>query len=91
MGGVSKFQTSYLRQQQVSAFSVSALRMEPAGKADADLADKLSSEIEFEQEVKENEPVPASVKDFLNNSPFSIEDIPGKEEVLLTRTFGNEK
>lgn len=51
---------------------------------------KLNSEIEFENDMKEAAPVPASVKDFLENSPFELKDEPGKEDVVLTRKFGNE-
>jgi len=58
---------------------------------DSELSAKLESEIQFETEVKENEPQPASIKDFLENGPFEIQDIPGQEDVVLTRTFGNEK
>jgi complement component 1 Q subcomponent-binding protein len=58
---------------------------------DEELSAKLASEIEFENDVKENEPLPASIKDFLDNSPFQLEDIPGREDVTLTRTFGDEK
>lgn len=76
---------------RVSAFSTSILRRSPAGEADSELAIKLASEMEFEQDVEQNEPMPASVKDFLDNGPFEIQDTPGKDEVLLTRTFGNEK
>lgn len=41
--------------------------------------------------MKENEPQPASVKDFLDNSPFEIQDTPGVQNVVLTRTYNNEK
>jgi complement component 1 Q subcomponent-binding protein len=58
---------------------------------DEELSVKLASEIEFENDVKENEPLPASVKDFLDNSQFKLEDTPGKEDVILTRTYGDEK
>lgn len=51
---------------------------------------KLESEIQFEGEMKENEQLPASVKDFLENSPFELQDTPGKEDVSLVRKFGNE-
>ncbi|SPQ24684.1 57533ffb-1750-4ace-bf02-ee2ad8da7cc7 [Thermothielavioides terrestris] len=83
--------TSFLRTQQVSAFSTSLYRRAPAGEVDEELSAKLASEIEFENDVNQNEPLPASVKDFLENSPFKVEDIPGKEDVTLTRTFGDEK
>ncbi|KAK3942052.1 mitochondrial glycoprotein [Diplogelasinospora grovesii] len=81
-----------LRQPQLSsAFSTSVFRRARAGETDEELSQKLASEIEFEQDVKENEPMPSSVKDFLENGPFEIIDTPGKEDVILKRTFGNEK
>ncbi|KAK3319820.1 mitochondrial glycoprotein [Cercophora scortea] len=85
-------QSAALRPQQASTFSTSIFRSSAAtsSETDEELSLKLASEIEFEQDVKENEPVPASVKDFLENGPFKIHDTPGKEEVVLTRTFGNE-
>jgi complement component 1 Q subcomponent-binding protein, mitochondrial len=75
----------------VSPFSTSIARLAPAGETDAELVAKLESEIQFEEEVKENEQLPVSIQDFLDNSPFEIEDIPGKEEVKLVRSFGDEK
>lgn len=62
-----------------------------AGEVDEEISAKLASEIEFEQDVKRNEPLPASIKDFLDNSPFKVEDVPGKDDVILTRDFGDEK
>lgn len=52
---------------------------------------KLESEIAFETEMKEQDGTPASVTDYLANGPFEITDIPGQEEVILTRTIGDEK
>lgn len=77
--------------QTSAAFSTSLLRRAPAGEVDEELSAKLASEIEYENDVKENEPLPASIKDFLENGPFEIQDVPGKEEVTLMRTFGSEK
>ncbi|KAH6615696.1 mitochondrial glycoprotein [Chaetomium sp. MPI-SDFR-AT-0129] len=80
------------RTQQISAFSTTMLR--PAakkGEVDAEVSEKLASEIQFEKEVRENEPQPPSIKDFLENSKFTLEDVPGKEDVYLRRTFGEEK
>lgn len=80
-----------LRSTQVtSAFSTTPLRRAPAVEVDEELSVKLESELQFEGEMKENEQLPASVKDFLENSPFELKDIPGKEDVRLTRKFGNE-
>ncbi|KAH6623510.1 mitochondrial glycoprotein [Chaetomium tenue] len=83
--------TSFLRTQQVSAFSTSMLRKAMAGEVDEEVSAKLASEIDFEKDVKQNEPLPASIKDFMDNSPFKVEDVPGSENVVLTRSFGEEK
>ncbi|RKF63634.1 Mitochondrial acidic protein MAM33 [Erysiphe neolycopersici] len=58
---------------------------------DSELIAKLSSEIQFENEMKEDFSQPTSIKDYLENGPFDIIDEPGKEEVILTRTYGQEK
>lgn len=54
------------------------------------MSEKLASELEFESNAAENEPQPASVKDFLDSGLFEVVDIPGKEEVTLRRTYGEE-
>ncbi|KAK4218452.1 mitochondrial glycoprotein [Rhypophila decipiens] len=84
--------TTALRPQQASAFSTSLFKRQAAeaGEVDEELSAKLASEIEFEEEVK-GEPLPPSIKDFIDNSPFELQDISGKEEVVLTRNYGNEK
>lgn len=76
---------------QISAFSTSLLRKEAAGKVDVELAEKLASEIQFETDLKEGESLPVSVKDFLENSPFELKDTVGLQDVVLTRSYGNEK
>jgi complement component 1 Q subcomponent-binding protein len=55
------------------------------------LAKKLESEIEFENSMKEQDGTPASVKEYLDNSPFQLEDTPGQEEVVLTRKYNDER
>ena len=89
-GSLLKSQTAFLTSQRAAAFSTSVFRMAPAGETDQELSAKLASELAFEQEVKEND-LPASVKDFLENGPFEIQDTAGNEVVVLTRTFENEK
>ncbi|KAI1377856.1 mitochondrial glycoprotein [Hypoxylon crocopeplum] len=76
--------------QFTSAFSTSQFRQAAASDVDEELSVKLESEIQFEGEMKENEQLPASVKDFLENSPFELKDSPGNEDVTLTRKFGTE-
>ncbi|KAK4676045.1 Mitochondrial acidic protein mam33 [Podospora pseudoanserina] len=80
-----------ITQKASAAFSTSALRRAPAGEVDEELAAKLSSELEFETSVKEGETLPASIKDFLENGQFELKDVPGQQDVFLTRNFGNEK
>ncbi|KAI1207571.1 mitochondrial glycoprotein [Annulohypoxylon truncatum] len=75
--------------QFASAFSTSQFR-QSAAEVDQELSVKLDSELQFEGSMKEVDQYPASVKDFLENSPFELKDEPGKEDVTLTRKFGNE-
>ncbi|QSZ31475.1 hypothetical protein DSL72_001040 [Monilinia vaccinii-corymbosi] len=80
------------RLQCASAFSTSSIRAKSASpESDAELAQKLASEIKMEEDMKLDEEVPTSVKDYLENGPFKIIDTPGQEEVVLTRNFGDEK
>jgi hypothetical protein len=80
-----------LRSAQFSSpFSTTQLRAKPAGEVDQELSAKLESELQYENELKESEPEPTSIKDFLENSPFELIDTPGKEDVILKRKFGNE-
>lgn len=45
----------------------------------------------MENEMQEEGGVPASIKEYLENGPFELQDTPGREEVALTRQFGDEK
>ncbi|KAL9122051.1 MAG: hypothetical protein Q9187_001398 [Circinaria calcarea] len=58
---------------------------------DQELSAKFESELQLEKEMRDTDELPANVKDFLDNSPFELHDTPGQEEVVLTRTFGDEK
>jgi complement component 1 Q subcomponent-binding protein len=79
------------RTQCAAAFSTSTIRPAKAGEGDDELIAKLDSEIQMEQEMKEESDIPTSVKDYLENGPFEIIDTPGQEEVVLVRQFGDEK
>lgn len=41
--------------------------------------------------MQEEVSFPTSIKDYIENSPFEVIDTPGVEEVVLTRTYGDEK
>jgi complement component 1 Q subcomponent-binding protein len=77
-------------QHIASAFSTAARALVKEGTVDEELVAKLESELEIEQDMKEADDTPVSVTDFLENGPWEISDIPGKEEVTLTRKFGDE-
>jgi complement component 1 Q subcomponent-binding protein len=66
------------------------MRGAKAGEGDEELVAKLESEIQMENEMKEEGGLPASIKDYLENGPFEIHDVPGREDVTLTRQFGDE-
>ena len=89
----SALRTSWapLRAPQLSAaFSSTALRQAPANEVDQELLAKLESEVQFENEMKQNEQLPASIKDFMENSPYEVKDTPGQEDVYLVRKLGDE-
>lgn len=44
----------------------------------------------MEKEIRDEDEVPTSVRDYLENGPFEIQDTEGQEEVVLTRQFGDE-
>ncbi|KAF2704216.1 mitochondrial glyco protein [Pleomassaria siparia CBS 279.74] len=73
-----------------AAFHVSAARREDGG-VNEELVAKLQSEITMEEDMKDDEDLSANIKEYLDSSPFEIEDKPGNQEVVLTRTFGDEK
>ncbi|KAH7394169.1 regulatory protein-like protein suaprga1 [Phaeosphaeria sp. MPI-PUGE-AT-0046c] len=73
-----------------ASFHVSARRQESGAVSD-ELVAKLQSEISMEEDMKEDDDLSTNIKEYLENSPFEIEDKPGHQEVVLTRTFGDEK
>ncbi len=76
--------------QSAPAFSTSTIRRETAGEVDDELIAKFASEIELEQDMKDDD-VPTSVKEYLENGPFELIDTPGQEEVALIRQYGKEQ
>ncbi|EAS34509.1 regulatory protein suaprga1 [Coccidioides immitis RS] len=74
-----------------AAFSTTRARWESAGQVDVELAAKFQDELALETETGEADKLPESLKYFLENGPFEIQDTPGEEEVIMTRKFGDEK
>lgn len=58
--------------------------------ADQELSEKFNAERSLELESNDSTKA-ASIEEFLQNSPWKVEDKPGTHEIILTRDFGNEK
>lgn len=54
------------------------------------LTAKLESELAMEKQMRDPDSLPSHLKEFLDNSDFELQDIPGKEEVIMTRKHGDE-
>ncbi|KAM0667410.1 hypothetical protein ACQRIU_003275 [Beauveria bassiana] len=88
----SGFQMTRASAGAASSFSTTAGRRAAAdGETDDELSAKIESELQIEEEMKASEQEPASVKDFIDNSPFELIDTAGQEVVKLVREFGDEK
>ncbi|KAI1942325.1 Mitochondrial acidic protein mam33 [Ophidiomyces ophidiicola] len=74
-----------------ASFSTTRPQLESAGQVDAELAAKFQDELALETESSDTDKLPESLKYFLDNGPFEIQDTPGEEEVIMTRKFGDEK
>ncbi|EED12422.1 regulatory protein SUAPRGA1 [Talaromyces stipitatus ATCC 10500] len=86
----SLLQKSFVRCQYPS-FSTARILREPAGEVDLELSGKLEEELSHEQSSGELEESAAAIKSFLENSSWTVKDVAGEQEVVLTRKFGNEK
>ncbi|KAF2869012.1 mitochondrial glyco protein [Massariosphaeria phaeospora] len=83
----ASFHMSAARRQE----SNGKLRCSSLQHINEELVAKLQSEITMEEDMKEDEDLSANIKEYLENSPFELEDNAGHQEVVLTRTFGDEK
>ncbi|PGH16577.1 hypothetical protein AJ79_01683 [Helicocarpus griseus UAMH5409] len=86
-------QSAFLRAPRpfyAASFSTTRPRWEPAGQSDLELAAKLNEELKYELRDSEVEKAPEDVRYFLETSPFQVQHKEGEDEVVLTRTFGDE-
>ncbi|KXN73938.1 regulatory protein-like protein suaprga1 [Conidiobolus coronatus NRRL 28638] len=79
-----------LAQLSARTFATTSIRAASAGLVDTDLAHKLNEELQFEKEEGDIE-ISEAMKEYIDKSPFKIQDTEGHDEVTLTRQFGNEK
>ena len=56
-----------------------------------ELSAKLENELAMEKEMRDTEQPPDHIREYMENTDFKIQDTLGQEEVILTRTFGDEK
>lgn len=61
------------------------------GTVDQELSAKLENELQLEKDMSETNDLPENLKEYLDSSPFQVHDTVGEEEVVLTRSYGNEK
>jgi len=59
------------------------------GSSDIAFVQRLQEELQYEKEASAEE-TPEFVKTFQSQGVWAIQDVPGSDEVTLTRTFGNE-
>ncbi|KAI9694294.1 MAG: hypothetical protein M1820_009053 [Bogoriella megaspora] len=72
-----------------AAFSTSRRRMEQ-DDITQELAAKLENEYIVETKGKNPDSVSTAIKDYIDNSAFTLEDTAGHEEVVLSRKYGDE-
>jgi len=72
-----------------ASFHTSSIRKQEANNEE--LVAKLQSEIAIEEETRSEEQFTNNIiADYLENSPFTLQETPGQEEVVLTRQMGDE-
>jgi complement component 1 Q subcomponent-binding protein len=72
-----------------ASFHTSVVRRQDSN-VNEELVAKIQSEISLE-EGYDSEELSENIKEYLENSPFTVEEKPGHQEVVLRRTFGDEK
>lgn len=58
--------------------------------ADVSLAQKLQQELEYENTENASNAVPEFVQELTSQGVWTLEDMPGQDEVAVTRKFGHE-
>ncbi|KAF2459640.1 regulatory protein suaprga1 [Lineolata rhizophorae] len=76
----------------ISAFHTIPSRRAPqeGDNVTQELHAKLCSELELEAQMPETDKYPEGVQDYLDQSEYTLQDLPGKEEIVLTRQYGDE-
>lgn len=72
-------------------FSTAARRLQSESQVNTELSAKLESELSMEKEMRDTDQPPDHIREYLDNTEFKMQDTPGQEEVIMTRSFGDEK
>ncbi|OXV11169.1 hypothetical protein Egran_01069 [Elaphomyces granulatus] len=80
------------RQSCSAFFSTGRALREPAGDGDVELLAKFEEELRHEEEsgLEGLESSVENIKYVVENGPWEVRDIPGEQEVVFSRKFGNE-
>ncbi|KAL1979234.1 hypothetical protein VTN96DRAFT_6418 [Rasamsonia emersonii] len=81
-----------IAKQAYPAFSTARILREPAGEGDVELIAKFEEELRHEKAsgLDGLEASVENVKLLLENGPWEVKDVPGEQEVVFSRKFGNE-
>ncbi|KAL1968207.1 hypothetical protein VTN77DRAFT_2042 [Rasamsonia byssochlamydoides] len=81
-----------IAKQAYPAFSTARILREPAGEGDVELIAKLEDELRHEKAsgLDGLEASVENIKLLLENGPWQVKDVPGEQEVVFSRKFGNE-
>ncbi|KAL9095479.1 MAG: hypothetical protein Q9165_002350 [Trypethelium subeluteriae] len=72
-----------------AAFSTSRPRFE-SDDLTQELASKLEKELLLEKDCREQSEYSTTIKDYLDNTDFKLQDVPGQEDVVLSKKHGDE-
>ncbi|EAU38328.1 hypothetical protein ATEG_01571 [Aspergillus terreus NIH2624] len=93
VSSVPKFSFNQITKPACAAFSTSSIFRQAAAEGDIELVAKLEDELKHEK-ASGLEDLDSSVQNIqyvLQNNSWEVKDVPGEQEVVLTKKFGNEE
>ncbi|GES57495.1 regulatory protein SUAPRGA1 [Aspergillus terreus] len=93
VSSVPKFSFNQITKPACAAFSTSSVFHQAAAEGDIELVAKLEDELKHEK-ASGLEDLDSSVQNIqyvLQNNSWEVKDVPGEQEVVLTKKFGNEE
>ncbi|KAL5359757.1 mitochondrial glycoprotein [Aspergillus floccosus] len=93
VSSVPKFSFNQITKPACAAFSTSSIFRQATAEGDIELVAKLEDELKHEK-ASGLEDLDSSVQNIqyvLQNNSWEVKDVPGEQEVVLTKKFGNEE